>query len=161
MYGLKTLALLLVMSIAVPALADSLTGLPVPPGVEGMAGRKSCVVVSFNAGHSIDGVCTGVTSPACSGRGCNPATFTAVYIATWDAEGNVVSAVECSYTRHHTPQVDTVTYFNGYTSCPAKAYNPTGTVVVLDGIPFWYVATDPATGDELVNSNVGGYLYSP
>ena len=159
MYGLKILVLCLIASA--PAFADTLIQLSPPLGVEGQPGRTTCVTSKFNADHSIAGVCSSPVSQACSGRGCNPATVTTIYIVAWDAQGLPLSAVACESVRHHTPQLDVTTYLNGYTKCPPETFNPTSTVVVLDGLPLWYVAADPTTGAEIANSNVLGYLYLP
>ena len=148
---------------AVPAMADSLIQLPIPAGVVGQEGRTSCVGNGFNADHSVFGACNSVTSSACSGRGCNPVTYTTTYVAAWDADGVPLSAIACSVTRHHSPQPNVTTYENGYdeTSCPGVNLFGTHTVVVVDGTPFYYVATDPVTGAELVNSNAAGFLVLP
>jgi hypothetical protein len=159
---MKLISLLMLMGAA-PVMADSLIGLPTPSEVVGATiSQTYCVGGNFGANNSISGACQTRISQACSGRGCNPVQTVTVYVATWDAAGNAISAVACESVRHHTPQADVVTYLNGYTSCPSIALEPPGgTVVVLDGIPFYYVSTDPVTGAELVNSNAHGYLYLP
>jgi hypothetical protein len=144
------------------AMADSLRELPIPSEVTplGQPGQIYCVGNSFGAGGAVNGACQTRVSQACSGRGCNPAQTITVFVATWDAEGNALSAVACESVRHHLPQKDVVTYLNGYTSCPSTGIG-TGTTVVIDGVPLYYVATDPTTGAELVNENYGGFLYLP
>jgi hypothetical protein len=156
----KSIAMLVLMLGAVPATANSLIQLPIPGAVVGQPGRTLCAGGGFNADHSISGACTSATSTACSGRGCNPVTTTITYVAAWDAEGNAISATACSSTRHHVPQADVTTYENGYdaTTCLGLSFFGTHTVVVIDGIPFYYVATDSVTGAESVNSNVAGFL---
>jgi hypothetical protein len=159
MYGLKILSILLVMST--PVMADAIVELPIPTGVESQPGRVGCVGSGFNADHSIFGMCSGTISQACSGRGCNPATTTTYYIAAWDQFGNPVSAKACESIRHHLPQANVTTYLNGHTSCPVMDFDPTKTVVVIDWVPYYYVATDPTSGAELLNSNAAGFLYLP
>lgn len=121
--------------------------------------RAACVGSGFDGGQ-VTGVCVSVTSSPCSGRGCQPVTFTTTYLARWELDGATVSLEACNLTRHHLPQANQVTYYGDHTSCPALVYNPTGTTVVVDGTPFYYVSTDPVTGDELVNSNSAGYVVS-
>jgi hypothetical protein len=159
----KLISILVLMMGAVPAMANSLIQLPIPSGVVGQAGRTSCAGAGFNADHSVFGACSSETSFACSGRGCNPVTNTTNYVAAWDADGAPISAIACSVTRHHSPQPNVTTYENGYdgTSCPALNLFGTHTVIVVDGIPFYFAATDPVTGAELVSSNVAGFLVLP
>jgi hypothetical protein len=81
----------------------------------------------------------------------------------WDAQGNPLIATLCSTLRHHLPQADQVSYEPGFdaTSCLHPNFNPTGTTVVINGSPYYYVSTDPVTGNELVNNNYAGFLVSP
>src|ERR1700692_3233209 len=99
----------------------------------GIAGRLGCAGMGFNAAHSIFGACHTVTSAPCSGRGCQPVTYTTNYVATWDALGTPIGATACSVVRHHLPQADQVTYANGYSAsnCFGVEFNPTGTVVTI------------------------------
>jgi hypothetical protein len=159
----KSIVMLVLMMGACPAMADSLIQLPIPGGVVGQEGRTSCVGSGFNADHSVFGACNSAISSACSGRGCNPVTNTTTYVAAWDADGVPISAIACSVTRHHSPQPNVTTYENGFdgTSCLDLNFFGTHTVLVVDGTPFYYVATDPVTGAELVNSNVAGLLVLP
>lgn len=127
----------------------------------GLAARTACVGSAFTASGTIVGACHTVTSSPCSGRGCQPVTLTTNYIATWDASGYATGAQACDVVRHHAPQADTVTYLNGHSAgdCPSVIFNPTGSVVMIDGVPYFYVSTDAATGNELVDSNSAGYLF--
>lgn len=150
--------------IAGSAYAGTLVQLPLPPSLAtvGQSGTKSCAGVSFNADGSVNGSCHTKVASACSGRGCQPVTMITNYAVIWDAEGNPVSVVTCSVTRHHLPQTDSAVYAPGFdaTTCPVINLFGTGTAVVINGTPFYYVTTD-ATGAELVNSNSWGFLYSP
>jgi len=121
-----------------------------------------CVGNTFNADSSITGACTTRINSACSGRGCQPVRYVYDYIASWDAFGTPVAVEACSVTRRHIPQAPVTTYLNGHSAadCFDIVYQ-TGIVVVIDGVPLWYVATDPVTGNELLNDNVSGYLYQP
>lgn len=152
--------LCLLAVLAGSAQADTFTRLVQPSIASPYA---HCVGNAFNADSSITGVCTQTLAYACSGRGCQPVRYVYNYIASWDALGAPVAVEGCSVTRRHLPQAPVTTYLNGHSAadCFGLVYNPTGTVVVVDSIPFWYVATDPATGNELLNDNVSGYLYQP
>lgn len=126
----------------------------------GQPARTACVGTAFNADSSIVGACRTATSSACSGRGCQPVTFTTTYVASWDVFGDPTGVTACSVTRHHLPQADTVVYGSGFgpSNCPVVVFNPTGNTVNVNGTPFYYVTTDAQTSNELVNSNSAGYL---
>ena len=147
------------------AFASTLFQLPPPPALVGVgiAGRLACVGVGFNADDSIYGACHTATSAPCSGKGCQPVTYTTNYIVTWDTAGNPTGSTGCSIVRHHLPQADQTTYLDGHSAadCPGVLFNPTGAVVVVNGVPYYYVTTDAVTGAELVNSNAAGFLYLP
>lgn len=159
-------ALGLIASLAFTGLASSaeLVQLPIPApaDIAGQDAQRHCAAIGFNADSTIAGACRTATSTACSGRGCQPVTTITGYVAAWDAAGNPVSATACSVTRHHLPQADMTTYAPGYgpLNCPPVKYQ-TPTVVSIDGVPYWYVSTDPASGAELVNSNSAGFVYLP
>lgn len=157
---MKGLALFLVMFAGLAA-AQGMTQLD-PPVQIVVTSRLACAALGF-VGGVVGGECRTVTSAPCSGRGCQPVTYTTNYLATWDMDGNPLNAQACSLVRHHLPGADQVTYLNGHTAadCHDIVFNPTGTSVVLDDIPFHYVATDATTGNELVNSNYAGFLYRP
>jgi hypothetical protein len=61
------------------------------------------------------------------------------------------------------PQADSITYLNGHgaADCTSVNFNPTGIVVVIGSVPYYYVTTDAVSGAELVNSNAAGFLYLP
>lgn len=125
----------------------------------GIEGRTACVGDTFNANDSITGACHTIVSSPCSGRGCQPVTFTTNYIAAWDAQGNATGVEACSVLRHHLPQPNTTTYLNGHNAldCPGVVFNQGAGIVEVDGIPYYYVTTS-VDGNELINSNVAGYL---
>jgi hypothetical protein len=77
--------------------------------------------------------------------------------------GNPMTADACSQLRHHLPQADSITYLNGHSAadCMSVNFNPTGIVVVIDSVPYYYVTTDAVSDAELVNSNAAGFLYLP
>jgi hypothetical protein len=162
---MKMLLSLAALTLAATAHAGTLLRLPLPPTLltVGQSGTKSCAGVGFNADGSVHGSCHTKVASACSGRGCQPLTMITTYAVLWDAEANVVSEVTCSVTRHHLPQTDTTTYAPGFdaTRCPAVNLFGTGTSVVINGTPYYYVTTDAASGAELVNSNSWGFLYLP
>lgn len=134
--------------------------LPVPEGMPG--NQHLCATSGFNGDGTVAGACHGVVSSACSGRGCQPVTNTYTYVAAWDLDGNMVRSAACSVIRHHSPQPNATTYLNGYTAatCPGLVFNPTGTQVVVEDYPYYYVSTN-AVGDEALNTNYAGFLYLP
>ncbi len=144
--------------------ADELIRLPLPPAVVAIAGPAyaHCTAAGFNTDGSIHGACETVHASACSGRGCQPVRYVYDFVANWSLDGFVQSAIQCSVTRRHVPQPPVITYTPGYdaSNCPAPVYNPTGTVVEIYGVPYFYVSTD-SNGNELVNSNVAGFVYLP
>lgn len=154
---LAILGLLLVSGIAaagtlVPLREPTLDGI-------GLVARTACVGSAFTS-TGIVGVCHTVTSPPCSGRGCQPGTTTTNYIATWDAAGYGTGAVACNTVRHHLPQADVVSPLNNIPpeACKSVVFNPTTGTVMIGDLPFYWVATD-AAGNELVNESTAGYLY--
>src|SRR6267142_4212588 len=113
--------------------------------------RPACSGSSFNADSSILGACRTLAFTACSGRGCQPVTYTTTYVVHWDSGGNPGGVEACSLLRHHLPQADVLSYLGGHSAadCP-NLLTQTGTVVVLDGVPYYYITTDPVSGTELV-----------
>jgi hypothetical protein len=125
-----------------------------------------CAAIGFNANHTISGACQ-ISYSSCSGRYCHsPSLF---YTALWADNGsNPQLGVQCAQYPAGVGAA-TITYSTGYnsTNCSVN-YAGTGTVV---GIPYgpyswqvayyYYVSTDPVTGDELVNSNAQSFLVTP
>lgn len=166
---MKGIALLILFACG-SASASNLVPLTQPTLTGGIAGRKACVGVSFNADGSVVGQCRTVTSPPCSGRGCQPVTTTYNNIGRWDAVGNPLGVEACSVVRSHSPQPIQTTYLNGHSAvdCKGVSFDPTGTSVGVSYGPapwqvnyFYYVTTDAVTGAELVNSSTAGYLLLP
>lgn len=162
MIRIALLLMLGLMGVASAQTSDNVVLLQSPPGVAVIPGHTSCEGSAFNADSSVVGACRVISSTACSGRGCQPVTLTTTYVANWDAAGTPLSAVACKVVRHHLPQADAVTYAPGYdaTTCPSINTGSTGTVVVVDGFPFYYVTTGP-DGAELLDSQAQGYLFTP
>ncbi len=146
------------------ASASEVLQLPVPEDVKAIVGPAyaHCAAAAFTDGRLINGDCQTVHASACSGRGCQPVRYVYNFVVTWDASGYVASDTQCSVTRRHLPQAPVTTYAPGFdaTNCHGPVYNPTGTVVTIDGVPYFYVSTFE-DGSELVNSNVAGFLYLP
>ena len=124
------------------AATQTIVQLPAPPAPAGLTSVRSvsCAPSGFNADGSIAGVCQFIYgSTGGSGRGGgyrHPKT--ADYAMTWDQYGQVQAlGAVCSCT---------------------PPYQGTGSVVMVNGVPYYYVATDATTGNELVNSNVAGFL---
>lgn len=150
---MKSLLLLLVLASGA-AEASTLAQIPVPSNVTGS--QKNCYAVGFSASGEVIASCRGVVSQACSGRGCQPLQ----YITTYNVLGGVATA--CKTVQHHLPQADVTTYVSGYNaaSCPDSNANPTGSVVTINGVPYYYVSAGPA-GEMLVNSNTAGHVVYP
>jgi hypothetical protein len=158
-------SILALMMVTGTAVAGTLVQLPPPPSLVGIgiATRLACVGVSFTGDGSVNGMCHTATSSPCSGRGCQPVTYITNYIVGWDATGSPTGSSACSTVRHHLPQADQTTYLNGHSAadCPGVVFNSTGSVVTINGVPYYYVTTDAMSGAELVNSNAAGFLYLP
>ena len=123
------------------ASAATLVQLPVPPAPSTLSSVRSgsCAASGSNVDGTIAGICKYTYgSTGGSGRGGGYKTpKTASFPATWTAFGEVVGlGAQCS--------------------CSPN-YQGTGTVVVINGVAYYYVATAP-NGDELVNSNTAGFL---
>ncbi len=99
----------------------------------------SCAASGFNADGTIAGVCKysyGSSGGSGRGGGYRPVP-TASFAATWTAFGQIVGL--------------------GAKCACSPNYQGTGTVVVINGVPYYDVAT-AANGNELVNSNAAGFL---
>jgi len=153
---MKSLAFALCL-LASAASAETLTGLSPPASLLQPGYRVSCAASSFNADDSVNGTCKAAISSACSGRGCQPVTVTTFYIVRWtDAAATLGDA--CMTVRHHLPQADQVTPLNGHTQADCPFVLSTGTVVTINGTPYWYVATSADGAFELVNWQAGSLL---
>jgi hypothetical protein len=161
---MKSLFLGLLLATGVGAAQADATVQLLQPALVGLGqvGRTACVGGSFNADHSITGACHTAIAGACSGRGCQPVVTTTNYIATWNSVGEPTGVQACATVRRHGAQSD-VTYLNGHSAadCVGVVFNPTGAVIVIDGMPLFYVTTDAITGAVLANSNTAGYLFLP
>ena len=94
-----------------------------------------CAASGFNADGTIAGVCT--YSYGSGSRFRSSPTIN--YLTTWGPYGQIVGlGTQC-------------------TAC-VRNYQGTGTVVTINGVPYYYVATNPATGNQLVSSNVTPFL---
>jgi len=159
---MKGLMLGLLCLIGATASADTLLQLPVPTNAKTIAGPAyaHCATAGFNADGTVRGNCQATHSAACSGRGCQPVRMVYNFVASWGSDGYSLTSIQCSVTRRHVPQLPVTTYTPGYdaATCPEPNYNPTGTVVVINGVPYFYVSTD-TNGNEVVNSNYAGFLF--
>lgn len=164
-YLLLSIALLASLLFMNSAGASAVTAIPIPLQLMnvGDAGGRTCVGVAFNADGSIRAACRTKQSAPCSGRGCQPVTITTTYVVTYNLASSDETVAACSATRHHPPQQDATTYVQGYdaSTCPLVEFNPTGTTVMMNGSPWFYVTTNATTGAILINSNTAGYVYTP
>jgi hypothetical protein len=150
------LGLLLMSCVAAAGTVTALKNPAVPPNVPNIHWMH-CASIGFNADHSIHGACQVSYGSSC-GRYCsNPGIF---YAASWDIAGDPVLGPQCaSYSAARSIQI---IYVSGYSAATCSViYNPTGTVVTVNGGYFYYVTTDPVSGAELVNSNSQSYLFTP
>ena len=121
------------------AAGPTLVQLAAPPSGLVNVHSASCAASGFNADGTIAGVCKYTYgSSGGSGRGGGyRQSPTASFPATWTAFGQVVGL--------------------GANCGCSPNYQGTRSVVVINGAPFYYVAT-AANGNELVNSNAAGFL---
>lgn len=135
---MKTLPLLLVFaSLGVSAATlIPLQYAPAPATINTYAPLTRCAASGI-AGGTITGVCQYALLPG-------PAKYhpwrTANYDVTWDSDG-----------------VPTL----GAQSNSVPNFDPTKSVVVIDGTPYYYVAVDPTSGDEVVSGQSRSYLVLP
>lgn len=150
----------LCLAACTAAQADTITQLIVPPDVSGQL--KVCGATGFDDQGYIRGMCRATTSSVCSGRGCQPVQMITTYLVAWDFTlvGVNTIAKPCKTVRHHLPQADQTTYQPGFdaSSCPNLNLQGTGTVYEFEGVPYYFVASDPDTGRVLVNGQSAGYL---
>jgi hypothetical protein len=144
---MKLMALLIGLAFAVPSLADTITPLPfVPPPPEYAGyhpGQSRCAATGFTA-TGITGVCQyayGVSTRY------HPLP-TVLYRVVWDLQTLASSlGAQCAYT----------TTLRQYVGDGCKVnFDPTGTVVVFDQVPYYYVSSNGP--DELVSSNAQSFL---
>lgn len=141
------LASILFSLAALPAHATTLATLIPPPGVTACSGN------SFDAADNVLGACRTVKSLPCSGRACQPVTYTYFYNVTWT--DGVPGAVDlCFSVRRHSPQAPEVTYYGGHSAADCRTVTwLTYTVVSVNGVAYYYVATSVDGLLELVNTN--------
>ena len=151
------LVLCLISGLAGAASAETLSALPPPPSLVGPGHQVVCAASSFNADDSVKGTCKSASSTACSGRGCQPVTTTVFYIVAWSDLAPALGDA-CYSVRHHLPQPDQLTLLNGHTQADCPFALNTGTVVMINGTPYWYVATSADGAFELVNWQAGSLL---
>jgi hypothetical protein len=110
-------------------------------------GQSQCAATGFTPTGAINGVCQYAYGSAARYF----ALPTVLYRVQWSSDLSTASVVGnvCATT-------DT---FRRYVGDGCKVnFNPTGTVVVINGVPYYYVS---ANGNELVNSNGQSYLVTP
>jgi hypothetical protein len=132
------------------ATGQTLAQLVAPPPPAGLVNVHwgYCAASAFNADGTIGGVCQ--FSYGSAQRYHSSPTDS--YWMTWAAYGQVVGlGAQCAHSTGST---------SGNWAQPGcvRNYQGTGTVVTINGVPYYYVATDPPTGNELVSSNVSSYL---
>jgi hypothetical protein len=135
------------VALPIAALADSFTALqrPMPPPA-----RFTCAATGFSEdGLSITGKCQ--QSIPGVGRYVQPARY--IHDVTWDLTGALTADVVTCISPAHMG-ID-------HSGCPTMVtFSDTGTVVVIDGIPFWLAGVD-ALGDEAVNNQTDAYFWQP
>jgi hypothetical protein len=143
------------------AMAGTVTPLvaPQPSPVPGAnPGWPRCASTGFDVNASVTGTCA-YEYGSC-GRFCHPAT--SLYAETWAADGSTATLVAlCGTTNAGLTGNVTTTYIPPYTAATCVVnYNPTKTVIVIDGHAYYYVSAS-VHGTTLVNSNTTSYLYQP
>lgn len=160
--------LIALAALAVPALAmahPTFTPFAPPPGVRAAvpAGAMHCAGNAYNAKGKIRGACASPHAYPCSGRGCQPVTVTRYYNATWAADGAPISAILCMSIRHHLPQPDRYTYYNGFAARDCKKPELRSQTVVMINrgsgpSPYYLIATSPSGLTEIVADGSRSYL---
>ena len=157
----RTLFAAVAVLIAAPAFAADITALAVPAGIARPPSHDYCAARAFDGADKIIGVCKDVHESACSGRGCQPVTITTFYNVVWSA-GGVAPAASVCYTLWHHAQSNVYTDANGQLLLAAPRSCPfvlaTGTVVYVDGVPYWYAATSADGAYEIVNTQYNSVL---
>jgi len=164
MKGFLGASCLLIAGAAQAQTYPTVTLLQVPAAIK--TTRTYCEGQSFNADDSVHGTCEVIVSSACSGRGCQPVTYTTFYIADWDLAGNPTLEDRCAQVRHHLPQANQWTFFNGHTAadCPAPSFGTSTTVGIPYGAYSWdvayyyYVTTSADGAYEIVNLQSTSYV---
>lgn len=140
--------LILALLLASPAFADTFIGLN-NPGIYPQ--RWTCAGQQFSTdGLTVAGTCVRVIPS--TAKYAQPAAYE--YAATWDATTGAVTlgALTCYSPQHM--GVD-------HSGCPTiVSLLDTNEVVVIEGVPFWYV-TSNAQGAELLHRQTGSLVFWP
>lgn len=144
-----TFALIWLM-VATPVEAAGLTLLRSPAAPSGVSNVHwgHCAASGFKADGAISGVCQ--YSYGSAQRFHSSPTNS--YWMTWAADGSIIGlGAQCGHSTG---------YRTGNWADPGCGlhYQGTGTVVMIDGVPYYDVATDPLTGHRLASSNAASYL---
>jgi len=149
---LKRLAVLLLSLCSLPALADTFIGLNNPSNPTTVAVHPPvCAGESFSTdGKTVTGVCQ---FKALYGAKYQQ-TAAWQYSTTWDAATGAAAlgALSCYDPAH---------FGIDHSGCPTMvSLLDTNEVVVLEGVPFWYVTSD-ALGAELLHTQTGSLIFYP
>jgi hypothetical protein len=142
---MKILTVLLLPPLA--AQANTLTALqrPLPPPA-----RYVCAATGFSGdGLTVTGKCQ--QSIPTNVKYQQPARY--IFDVTWNLAGALTSSALACYSPAHMGA--------DHSGCPQMVtYSDTNTVVVIHGVPFWYVSTN-LNGAEAVNNQTDAYLWQP
>ena len=146
---MRTVLTVLALMISGSVSAATVTALPNVPPPAGLINVHwtHCSANAFDVdGLSINGVCQYSYGSA---PRFHPSA-TVLYRVKWDHAGNFTGlGAQCAYTTTQPLYVGD--------GCRVD-YSATGTLLTIDGVPYYYVATTAVTGDELVNSNAQSFL---
>jgi hypothetical protein len=167
----KTLKVLGIGVIALFAasfsMAATLAPLAIPTGIPpGYYVHVSCTAATFNADNSVSGTCDRRTASGSSGRGGHPTYTNAIYTASWDVNGNALTAAAyCGTFIVNYPYVHVWTYAPGFNASTCYLPVQGSTQVALYDpsrgyTDWWFYITTSANGAyELLTQGGSGYIY--
>jgi len=139
-------ALLMIVATSSICEAQSLQLLQNPPPA---SANWVCAGTGFTDAGLPHGICEQKIHT--SMRYAQPARYQ--YLVTWDAAGAVTVGPLYCYSKAHLG--------SDLSGCFAMVhYSDTGSVIVIGGLPLWYVSSNSA-GAMLVNSQTDAFIWSP
>jgi hypothetical protein len=123
---------------------------PDPPGYSNLT---LCAGIGFNPDGSVFGSCQ-FRQPSC-GRYCQPAQVR--WAVRWETDGTPSLIAQCGFTAQGLGRPPT-TFLPPYNEFTCHTTFATGATVQVGASWFYYVSTDPSSGNELVNGQNRSYL---
>lgn len=138
---LASILALFYASVALAATVEPLPFVSPPPLSQYHQPQSHCAATGFNPDGSISGTCQYFYGQSAKYF----ALPSVLYTVSWDASLNPTLGSQCGATDIHRVA----------TGC-RLIFNPTGSTVVINGVPYYYVSAGSA--GELVSSNVESFL---